>query len=230
MTTPSDRLKQAREAAGFEKASDAARRLDMHYQTYAAHENGSRGIKVSAARRYAKAFGVSFEWLMLGRGSEKEGGISPVIVSAHEAPQDDVDLIAVYDISASAGDGLIVPDYESVADQLAFPKGYLRHITNTHPTSLAIISVTGNSMAPTLSHDDIVMVDGTKTNYSYDGMYVVRHEGLLRVKRLRRSADPNTIVLKSDNVSYAPPTGEEVVSMNDVEIVGRVVWSGRKEF
>lgn len=64
----SSRLRAAREAAGFERASDATDRFGWTYSTYAGHENGARGIKNEALRKYARAFGVSLTWLMTGTG------------------------------------------------------------------------------------------------------------------------------------------------------------------
>ena len=64
------RLVEARKAAGFEKAADAARALGISPPTYFAHENGSRGIGADAGATYARRFKVSFEWLMTGKRSE----------------------------------------------------------------------------------------------------------------------------------------------------------------
>lgn len=63
----SERLRQARQKAGFNSAADAARRLNIPYGTYSGHENGSRGIKREDVDRYARAFGVSRSWLEYGQ-------------------------------------------------------------------------------------------------------------------------------------------------------------------
>ncbi|SPJ27648.1 hypothetical protein TRM7615_01138 [Falsiruegeria mediterranea M17] len=52
----SNRLKQARMEAGFRSAQEAADRFGWTASTYAAHENGTRGMKPDAIERYAKAF------------------------------------------------------------------------------------------------------------------------------------------------------------------------------
>ena len=160
-------------------------------------------------------------------------GAASVTSSAAPVPTGETSLqpdlhtaVPVYDIAAAAGVGMIVPDYEAVADNLAFPSGYLRHITSTSPDHLAIISVTGASMAPTLNHDDLVMVDTTKKNIAYDGMFVIRHEDLLKVKRLRWGRGKASIVIRSDNMRDFP---EEDADPMDIEIVGRVIWTGKKE-
>lgn len=61
------RLKTARHAAGFSSVNDAAAALGISYPTYAAHENGTRGINRRALERYSKYFDVTIDWLISGR-------------------------------------------------------------------------------------------------------------------------------------------------------------------
>ena len=63
-----ERLKAARERM-FNTAAEAAHAMGINYQTYAAHENGSRGLRRDAALRYAKFFNVPLEFLLTGRKS-----------------------------------------------------------------------------------------------------------------------------------------------------------------
>src|SRR5690606_20114113 len=62
-----ERLKQARLHARFNTATDAAASLGVKYQTYAAHENGNRGV-ARACEKYARRFKVSLDWLLRGKG------------------------------------------------------------------------------------------------------------------------------------------------------------------
>ena len=64
---PHERLKDARIAAGYLEASEAARALGIPEPTYLAHENGSRGFRAKADT-YARKYKVSLEWLLTGRG------------------------------------------------------------------------------------------------------------------------------------------------------------------
>lgn len=66
---PEERLQWARKRAGFETATDAARRFHWNENTYRSHENGARGINKKAAAKYARAFKVPVEWLLYGEGS-----------------------------------------------------------------------------------------------------------------------------------------------------------------
>lgn len=70
MTTAAERLRAAREAAGYETAKSAAEALGASVATYLQQENGTRGFPASRAQRYARFFHTTPEWLLYGRGSE----------------------------------------------------------------------------------------------------------------------------------------------------------------
>ena len=63
------RLKELREERGWKKA-DAARFLGKKYMTYVHHENGEREPDSEDLKAYAKAYGVSIDYLV-GRTNEK---------------------------------------------------------------------------------------------------------------------------------------------------------------
>ena len=91
MRTAAERLKDARIKAGFRTAKQAAERLATPYPTYAAHENGSRGILKDEAVRYAKVFKTSPEWILLGRSApagnskEPQPPLAPVVAAIQES-------------------------------------------------------------------------------------------------------------------------------------------------
>jgi hypothetical protein len=64
---PADRLRKARERAGYQTASDGARALGIPIQTYIAHETGQRGFSRHAIR-YSTFFRVNLSWLLEGKG------------------------------------------------------------------------------------------------------------------------------------------------------------------
>src|SRR5690606_10680712 len=68
MSTPNQRLRQAREAAGFQTAKEAAEAMGIPVSTYIGHENGHRGFPAQRAPQYARKFKVSEEWLLYGKG------------------------------------------------------------------------------------------------------------------------------------------------------------------
>jgi len=71
MGAASDRLRHARERAGYSSAKNAAEAMGVPVATYIQHENGIRGFPPSRAQRYARFFRVSPEWLLYGTS---EGG------------------------------------------------------------------------------------------------------------------------------------------------------------
>lgn len=134
-------------------------------------------------------------------------------------------LVAVYDIQASAGDGAYPVD-EYRLGSLAFPKNYLRSLTRANPLDLAIISVKGDSMLPTLADDDVVMLDTSKRDLSYDGLFVIRDNGnALLVKRIGRASKPGCITIISDNRGLYSSVEK---ALSDIEVIGKVIWSGGK--
>jgi DNA-binding XRE family transcriptional regulator len=68
-----DRLRQARIAAGFERASDAAARFGWNENTYKSNENGNAPFSFRKARDYAEAFAVRAEWLYDETGPVQAG-------------------------------------------------------------------------------------------------------------------------------------------------------------
>ncbi|MBO6858340.1 XRE family transcriptional regulator [Roseibium sp.] len=61
-----DRLREARNAAGYGSMSAAAARVGKTQSTYRAHENGQNEYDYEDAQKYAEAFGVTADWLLFG--------------------------------------------------------------------------------------------------------------------------------------------------------------------
>ncbi len=62
------RLRHARLRAGFSQRFAAAQKFGWHYPDYVAHERGQVTLSLQSAKKYAKGFGVSVEWLVYGLG------------------------------------------------------------------------------------------------------------------------------------------------------------------
>lgn len=77
-----DRLRVAREAAGFDTAKAAADAIGIPTATYTQHENGTRGLPAGKARLYAHVFATTPEWLLYGRGGAEaklvDAGLVPL--------------------------------------------------------------------------------------------------------------------------------------------------------
>lgn len=65
----------------------------------------------------------------------------------------------------------------------------------------------------------------TKTSVSFDGLFVFRFGDALHIKRVTRGNSRDTIIAISDNRTLYDPIEYR---MNDVDVIGRVIWYGRK--
>ncbi len=141
------------------------------------------------------------------------------------APLEQFIKVPRYDIHASAGAGPAIHS-EQIVDHWAFKPEWVQHNLGVAPRDLALISVKGDSMVPTLSSGDMVLIDTHSGRVENDAVYVLQHEGDLRVKRIQRKMD-GTLVVMSDNKQYS----DEVLSPPNaalLNVVGRVVWAGRR--
>lgn len=136
-------------------------------------------------------------------------------------------LISVRRVSvrASAGPGAI-PASEEGRPYFAFDERWLKALTATPASGLSIIRVEGDSMAPTLNAGDDILVDtGDTLEGLRDGIYVLRVDDALLVKRLALHPVGSRVTVQSDNPAY--PDWPDC-SLSEMQCVGRVIWSGRR--
>ncbi len=177
--------------------------------------------KMNTAARIAQALGRTVEEVIASGAGES----APRPINHDGEAEDGETLVPVWDIEARAGHGAVVPEYEAVAYKLAFPPDYLRSITTVHPSNLEIISVKGKSMVPTLDNDDIVMIDRSKRQIGYDGVFVLRMDDTLHVKRVSRASKTGFVRIISDNRAEFP---EFERAVSDIDVIGKVIWAGKR--
>jgi phage repressor protein C with HTH and peptisase S24 domain len=128
------------------------------------------------------------------------------------------------DVGAAAGAGAVDAS-ERALGRIGFDPRWLRRLGVAAETA-ALIRVEGDSMEPTLSDGDEILVDrADRAGRLRDGLYVLRMEGLLLVKRLAISPAARRVSILSDNPAYP---GWPDCDPAAVDIVGRVVWVGRR--
>jgi phage repressor protein C with HTH and peptisase S24 domain len=167
-------------------------------------------LKEAERRKLARYFAIS-ETLLGGPAEEiSSGGLQPVKRIA---------------VRASAGPGALVAG-EAAKPYFGFDGRWLRSLTATPPGKLSIIRVEGDSMAPTLNAGDDILVDpGDCEERLRDGIYVLRVDNALVVKRIAIHPIGGRVTVQSDNPAY--PDWPDC-DMEDVICIGRVVWAGRK--
>ena len=139
-------------------------------------------------------------------------------------PGADLVHIPILDVEASAGYGALAGS-EGNSAQFGFDEKWLRRLTASKASNLSIIGVLGDSMEPTLHDGDEVMVDlGDGQARLRDGIYVLRMDDMLSVKRIAIEPQGKRVSVLSDNPTYPSWRGLEKRMLN---VVGRVLWFGR---
>lgn len=153
--------------------------------------------------------------------------LPPALAAAGLAEEPPPDMIAVQslDVDVSAGGGTLV-DQDEVSAPWWFRRDVLEIEIGAPAESLRIVRVKGDSMTPTLSSSDRVMVDTSDRVPSPPGIFVL-WDGLgTVVKRVEHvpNSDPPQIRIMSDNDAYS----DYVATDGEAHIMGRVVWFARR--
>jgi len=128
-------------------------------------------------------------------------------------------------VSVSAGPGAVVRE-ELGKPYFAFDERWLKALTASRPSNLSIVRVEGDSMAPTLNPGDDILVDLDDCEERLrDGIYVLRVDDALVVKRLALNPRGRRLTIQSDNPAY--PDWPDC-ALDEISCIGRVIWSGRK--
>jgi phage repressor protein C with HTH and peptisase S24 domain len=128
-------------------------------------------------------------------------------------------------VRASAGPGAF-PVEEHGRPYFAFDQRWLRRLTGASTSDLTMLRVEGDSMSPTLSDGDDILVDrGEGIERLRDGIYVLRVDDALIVKRLALHPISRRVTVQSDNPAYAD---WPVCLLEDIHCIGRVIWTGRR--
>ncbi len=180
-----------------------------------------RKLDEADRRLLARYFGVE-ERLLGGLGP---ASLPRVASRVREKGADhELSVVPRLALGASAGPGAL-DENENAAGALAFDARWLRALGG-RPDMLSIIRVAGESMAPTLNDGDDIMVDRSDgAGRLRDGIYVLRMDDALMVKRLALTPRRGRISIRSDNALY--PAFEDI-DASAVVIVGRVIWAGRR--
>jgi phage repressor protein C with HTH and peptisase S24 domain len=168
-------------------------------------------LKEEERRKLARYFSVSET--LLGGPPESEPPL-PGLVSVKRHP-----------VSVSAGPGAVVTE-EYGKPYFAFDERWLKALTPSQASKLSMVRVEGDSMTPTLNAGDDILVDmGDAAERLRDGIYVLRIDDAVVVKRLALNPTARRVTVQSDNPAY--PDWPDC-SLDDIKIIGRVIWSGRR--
>lgn len=167
-------------------------------------------------------------WLVSDKIEPEVGQISPSELKSgvYTPPEKRHINLPFYEVSASAGAGLLA-EVEEQPRTVSFEPYWLRNEIGVCPNNVFLMLVEGDSMQPTLKNGSMIMVDRDVDNLS-DGIYVMRYDNNLLVKRLQML--PGGIIrVKSDNSMYDPwEITRPQLDGEELALIGRVVWTGQK--
>ena len=108
---------------------------------------------------------------------------------------------------------------EQVVDSIAFRAEWVKRVLHAESRDLILIEVVGDSMAPTIEDSDLIVANLAEPRFRQDGIYLLRHDSGLTVKRIQRRPD-GKLMMRSDNPKY------ETMVVATVKVIGRVIWIG----
>lgn len=152
MEEPKHRLQRAREAAGFDGPSDAAKaHRSINKNTIISNENGNRAISKKMAQVYADAFDVSAGWLLYGESAAPEFRAVPLI-----------SWVSAGALAETANVAGAFEDVPYVSTHELDPSG-----------DWIALRVDGRSMDKISPHDSIIFVNRKEKNLVPNACYIV---------------------------------------------------------
>jgi phage repressor protein C with HTH and peptisase S24 domain len=209
--------------------------------------NGRTALSIKAATVFARALQVPVSEISptladrieemaasLEKGDRQSPSFSQEAANTPLPAGDDIQgsmddrysFIPQYTAYAAAGNGHDNPHVE-IRSTLAFKRDWLR-LKGANPKNLKVIYADGNSMWPTISDHDVLLVDESKIEPRDGQIFVLESatKGTI-VKRLVKS-DFGGWIIRSDNpdkinnADLELPDGE----IHEHHILGRVIWRG----
>lgn len=175
---------------------------------------------LSVIAKLCDAAGVTLGWfdeskplVSFGFSSKEQEAFAP---SGHMlAP------VPVMNLTASAGHGSVVLN-EETSGIIAFSREWL-HQQGLSPADLFSMPTMGESMEPTIKAGEFVLCSTAEHHLKPgDGIFVVRLEGDILVKRLQRLPG-GVLQVSSDNSAFYKPFNVQINDGTDFLILGKVV-------
>lgn len=141
--------------------------------------------------------------------------LSPLILE--ESQGDETVYIQELDLAFGMGNSFLgLPVKET---KRSFSRGWLSMFTRAHPSKIYLARGIGDSMAPTIHNDDIILIDASvDTIRMSDQIWAFAYGDYGMIKRLRPMPDGGVKIL-SDN----PSVSDETAYDGELHVIGKVV-------
>jgi phage repressor protein C with HTH and peptisase S24 domain len=158
-----------------------------------------------------------------GETDDPSEGALPVPTPETIAEQLGMTLIPEIDLAFALGGGSFVDGYVATT-MVPYRTDWLHRFTRGEPADVFLTRGDGDSMMPTILDDDDVIVNRSDRVISkQDRIWALGYGDLVSIKRVRRMAD-GKFHLVSDNPNVTPIIAYE----DELRIIGRVIWVGRR--
>ena len=166
-------------------------------------------------KKTAAALDVDPYWLLTGQAV---GGYSPPVSITHGV------AIPIYNVDASAGGGNFVGKEEQNGELFLS----LDLLPPNH-SALVCVTVSADSMEPTLVNGQKIIVDLSNTALSASGIYLINDGLITMVKRLNYKLRSRILEIVSDNPEYdRVEIALDEFNQNSINVIGRVVLGIKK--
>ncbi len=137
---------------------------------------------------------------------------------------EEMHMIPQLDVSVSLGNGNSGGNNSKVIDHWPVEKRMLYKI-GVEPVNAVLVLCEGDSMEPTISDGDLVVIDKGASKGPYGGVYAIQSSGGIRIKRINLRLDQKLEII-SDNLNkdkyptecYEAETADEII-----HVLGKVV-------
>ena len=200
--------------------SELARRVRVSQATVAQLLSG-RSTASRHLPAFARELGTTTAYL---EGQADDPHLGALLAPTPEVVAEQLDLSPVEELSIEFGMGatFLVDHVETVTRWL--PREWLGHFSTSPAHLLKFARGRGDSMYPTINNGDLVLIDTNQTRMTVqDEIWAVGYGDLGGLKRLRAIGD-GQVKIMSDN----PMVSDEIVSMDEIRIIGRVCANLRK--
>jgi len=152
-----------------------------------------RGLRAASARYIKNKCGKPAGWLDVPHGRTTSAAIEQAL------PHRDGVAFCLLDVEAACGDGRQNADYPEIVRAIVLSDAEARERIGSLNRSgkIQVIVATGDSMTPTIQPRDLLFVDTAVTEFSGDGIYLIRRDHGLSCKRLSMAG--RTLLVTSDN-------------------------------
>ena len=230
METSRHRLKSARLARGYTQ-EELATAVGCGQSTIGNLESSGNSKSQTTSKwlpKIADVLDVPVLWLT----DDKYAGCDPlasdvvksqsVMAEVHH-PVENV-LVPILENHVTGGSGSEFLDVDVLAGNLSISREWAQRTLVPLPRDirrLRVVHAKGDSMKPTIGPGNVLLVDTGHITPDIDGIYVLRADGQLFVKRVSR--EPGMApVISSDNPAHKTVTSLD--GTREIDIVGRVLY------